>query len=339
MFARETGVFVAGRSSKGVSASARFEWYITPLLFPRDRDASQGAVASWLRRVVGAVAAACACCRRGRSEQGHPLVLSHRRERVRPGPDLRSLFGDDQRGDFRAAADLRLSRAAVEGRADGRRSDARSHRRRQDLHVQDHARASISRPIPRSRARSASSPPRTSSIRTCGSWIRRTARRTRFCSRARSSAWTSSPRRRRRPASSTTTPRSRAWRRSTDTRCASGSKETDYNFLYIAAHTSLGAVAREVIEAYGDDTMGHPGRHRPVPAEELEAALQDRARSQSRISRLRLGLPADGRPVGQGALRDDEGQADAAGRPRRDQRSSRRPSRAGSRSSRRKSTT
>jgi ABC-type transport system substrate-binding protein len=35
-------------------------------------------------------------------------------------------------------------------------------------------------------------------------------------------------------------------------------KETDYNFPYIVAHTSLGAVAREVIEAYGEDTMAHP---------------------------------------------------------------------------------
>jgi ABC-type transport system substrate-binding protein len=35
-------------------------------------------------------------------------------------------------------------------------------------------------------------------------------------------------------------------------------KETDYNFPYIAAHTSLGAVAREVIEAYGTETMAHP---------------------------------------------------------------------------------
>jgi ABC-type transport system substrate-binding protein len=35
-------------------------------------------------------------------------------------------------------------------------------------------------------------------------------------------------------------------------------KDTDYNFPYVVAHTSLGAVAREVIEAYGDDTMGHP---------------------------------------------------------------------------------
>lgn len=35
-------------------------------------------------------------------------------------------------------------------------------------------------------------------------------------------------------------------------------KEADYNFPYIVAHTSLGAVAREVIEAYGEATMAHP---------------------------------------------------------------------------------
>ncbi len=35
-------------------------------------------------------------------------------------------------------------------------------------------------------------------------------------------------------------------------------KETDYNFLYVAAHISLSIVAREVIEGYADDTMAHP---------------------------------------------------------------------------------
>jgi ABC-type transport system substrate-binding protein len=35
-------------------------------------------------------------------------------------------------------------------------------------------------------------------------------------------------------------------------------KETDYNFLYVVAHISLGIVAREVIEAYPDETMAHP---------------------------------------------------------------------------------
>ena len=33
---------------------------------------------------------------------------------------------------------------------------------------------------------------------------------------------------------------------------------TDYNFPYITAHVPYGAVAREAIEAYGEDTMGHP---------------------------------------------------------------------------------
>jgi ABC-type transport system substrate-binding protein len=35
-------------------------------------------------------------------------------------------------------------------------------------------------------------------------------------------------------------------------------KQTDYNFLYTVAHVPFGAVAREVIEAYGDDTNAHP---------------------------------------------------------------------------------
>jgi len=35
-------------------------------------------------------------------------------------------------------------------------------------------------------------------------------------------------------------------------------KAPDYTFPYVAAHTTLGAVAREVIEAYADDSMAHP---------------------------------------------------------------------------------
>jgi ABC-type transport system substrate-binding protein len=34
--------------------------------------------------------------------------------------------------------------------------------------------------------------------------------------------------------------------------------EPDYNFNYIAAHTPFSAVAREVVEKYGNDTMAHP---------------------------------------------------------------------------------
>ena len=35
-------------------------------------------------------------------------------------------------------------------------------------------------------------------------------------------------------------------------------KDTDYTFAYVMALPNMGAVAREVIEAYGDDTNGHP---------------------------------------------------------------------------------
>ncbi len=34
--------------------------------------------------------------------------------------------------------------------------------------------------------------------------------------------------------------------------------ERDYNFPFVVAHTAFGAVAREVIEAYANDTMAHP---------------------------------------------------------------------------------
>jgi ABC-type transport system substrate-binding protein len=34
--------------------------------------------------------------------------------------------------------------------------------------------------------------------------------------------------------------------------------KTDYNFLYVAAHVPFGAMAREVVEAYGDDVQAHP---------------------------------------------------------------------------------
>lgn len=35
-------------------------------------------------------------------------------------------------------------------------------------------------------------------------------------------------------------------------------KEPDYNFIYVLAMPNVVPVAREVVEAYGDDTMGHP---------------------------------------------------------------------------------
>ena len=181
---------------------------------------------------------------------------------------------------------------------------------------------------------------RTSSTRSSASSTRRTARRGRSCSKARSRASTSWPRRRRSPASSTTTRRSPACealdrytlrvparRRPTTTSPTS------------LAHVPFGAIAREVVEAYGDDIAGASGRHRALPAEGVEARG---ARSCSRPTPTTAASPGTSQPsrarVGRRARRGDEGQEDAADRPRRDQRSSRRTSRAGSRSTRRSST-
>ncbi len=60
--------------------------------------------------------------------------------------------------------------------------------------------------------------------------------------------------------------------------------ERDYNFPLVAAHTILGAVAREVIEAYASDTNAHPGGHRPLHAQGVEARRQDRPRGEPAAS-------------------------------------------------------
>ena len=47
----------------------------------------------------------------------------------------------------------------------------------------------------------------------------------------------------------------------------------------------VGAVAREVVEFYGDKIDGAPGRHRPVPAGAVAPQLADRARAQPELPR------------------------------------------------------
>ena len=63
--------------------------------------------------------------------------------------------------------------------------------------------------------------------------------------------------------------------------------------------------------------QGASGRLRAVHAGGVAAGRPHPAARQSRISRLRLGLPAVGQSVGPGRRRGDEGQADAADRRRR----------------------
>ena len=72
--------------------------------------------------------------------------------------------------------------------------------------------------------------------------------------RARSSGSTSRPKRRRSPASSTTMRRSPVSSRSTSTRCASGSPAPITSFPTRSPTYPFCAVAREVVEAYGETT-------------------------------------------------------------------------------------
>ena len=64
--------------------------------------------------------------------------------------------------------------------------------------------------------------------------------------------------RRRRAAGSTTTRSCPTSRPSTATRCACGSRGPTTTFPSSMAHTSFGAVAREVVDAYGSEIAAHP---------------------------------------------------------------------------------
>ena len=63
--------------------------------------------------------------RHRRSEEDPPHRLSHGGNGIRSGPRLGPLLEHHQRGDLRAPADVRLSRAPREARADGRRRRCR----------------------------------------------------------------------------------------------------------------------------------------------------------------------------------------------------------------------
>ena len=95
---------------------------------------------------------------RGRTRTRSCARVSDGENGLRPGAGLRPLLSDDQRGDLRAAADLRLPRAS--GASSCRWWPRRCPRSRTKARPtrSGSARASTSRPIRRSRARSANSP-------------------------------------------------------------------------------------------------------------------------------------------------------------------------------------
>ena len=95
-------------------------------------------------------------------------------------------------------------------------------------------------------------------------------------------------------------------------------KEPDYILQAYLTQMPMAAVAREVIEAYGDASgwaMGNPVGTGTLPSEGMAARPEDRPRGESELPRR--ALPAERRPRRPRARGEDEGQAAAASRPRR----------------------
>ena len=194
--------------------------------------------------------------------------VSGRRERLRSAGGLRHLFV------LRSAAaifdplyTLRLLRAAGAHDPEHRGRPAADHRRRAHVHDQGPAGHLLRRRSGVQGQEARARPRRTTSTASSASSIPRCART--GCTSARAPA-----RRARRGAraraqrrhASTTTRRSRVCRRSTATRCASGSAEPVLRIPVVArVRRDFAAVAREVVDAYEDASQsrhGASGRHR-----------------------------------------------------------------------------
>ena len=168
-----------------------------------------------------------------------------------------------------------------EARADGRRGDARGHRRTAASTRSGCARASTSRRRPGVQGREARA--RREGLRVLVQALRRPEEplaHTCSWSRARSRGSTRWSSRRRRRASSTTTrklPRPRG--RSTATRCASGSTAPDYNFPLHRSRMRRSARRRaRWSSTTASDIGAHPVGTGPVRAGRVEARLAHRAR-------------------------------------------------------------
>ena len=252
----------------------------------------------------------------GRSREDAPRDVPDRRDGLRSAGDVRLLLEPRRARDLRAAVRVRLPRAAAQGRSEhgggdardlgGRPSvedphpaghpfrgrsgvqgqEARAHRGRLRLFVQAPARPEDARAVPL------------------------------VSSTARSSAPTTCSPRRKRPGGSTTTRRSRACKSLDRYTLQITLKEPDYVLLGYLTQSAMAAVAREVIEAYGDASgwaMANPVGTGPFRLKEwrrgqkivLEANPNFRAEYFPRERRARRPRPR----------RDDEGQAAAAARP------------------------
>ena len=78
-------------------------------------------------------------------------------------------------------------------------------------------------------------------------------------------------------------------------------KAVDYLFPYTLAHVPFGAMAREVVEAYGDDVQAHPVGTGPYVLKEWRRAAKIVLEANPDYREVDVGFPAGRRSVGQGA--------------------------------------
>ena len=299
----------------------------------RPRAARRGEVSGRMRGVISTMAS-CArpWPRRGRAGAGalraggggrHEQDAARRVPAAETGFDPQAISdlysGYVTRVDLRSALPLRLPGAAVQDRPEHRGRDARDLRRRQDLDDQDPA-GHLLRRRPRVQGQEARADRRRLRL-----FVEAPARPQ--GARAEHRGHRRPLRRRRRGAGGGEgggqVRLRRAVRRRARARPLHDPAEAQASRLRPAddlASSSMAAVAREVVEAYGDaEQLGHgeSGGHRPVSAEGMAARAEDRAGSEPDLSRGVL--PGQQRPRRPGDPRGDEGQEAARHRPHRDQ--------------------
>ncbi len=157
-------------------------------------------------------------------------------------------------------------------------------------------------------------------MRSSASSTPRTARRGRSCSRARSRGSTSWARRRSATASFDYNARVSGLQALDRYTLRIRLKQPDYVFLYTMAHSPFGAVAREVVEAYGDDLMAHPVGTGPYVLKEWRRANKIILEANPDYRGFTWDYASSGSAWDDTLVAVDARQEDAADRPRRDQR-------------------
>ena len=214
-----------------------------------------------------------------------PLRLRDRRDELRSAAHQRRLFEHREPGDVRGAAHLRLPRAPAQAQAERGRGDARGERRRHHLHPAHQAGHLL-------RGRSGV---RGEEARAGGGGLRLRDEARARSERARVADRGARALRRRAPRQAAA--KARKTGKFDYDAPIEGLKVVDrytfqvkikkplYVFIYNFADCRIAcAVAREVVENYGDDIGVAPRGHGTLPPRVLEAQLEDGVRAQPRLT-------------------------------------------------------